>query len=94
MKLADKYIVESSENIQIVLGLEIEYKKSRKATLTVWHPMEGLDVSGFLATELTVSEVCLKPKTFKCILLIKRRNFDRTMVPESMTSQYKFNSSI
>ena len=95
MKLADKYIVRSDGSIQTVFGLAIGYRKSNKATLTVWHPLEGSDESGkFLVTKAAVSEVCQKPKTFNCILLIKRRNSDRSMVPKSMTSHCGFSSSI
>ena len=95
MKLADKYIVRSDGSIQTVLDLAIGYRKSKKATLAVWHPLEGSDASGkFLMTKAVVSEVCQKPKTFNYILLIKRRNSDRTMVPKSMTSHCEFNSSI
>lgn len=84
LKLADKYIVRSDGSIQTVLGLAIGYRKSKKATLTVWHPLEGSDASGkFLMTKAVVSEVCQKPKTFNYILLIKRWNSDRTMVPKS-----------
>ena len=91
-KLADKYIVESSGNIQTVLGLEIEYRESRKATLTVWHPLMGSDALGeFLAAEAAVSEVCLEPKSSICILLSKRRNSERTIVLKSLTSQCDFN---
>ena len=91
-KLADKYIVESSGNIQTVLGLEIEYRESRKATLTVWHPLIGSDALGkFLASEAAVSEVCLELKSSICILLSKRRNSERTMVLKSLTSQCDFN---
>lgn len=62
MKLADKYSIEPSGNIQTVLGLEIEYGESRKAALTVWHPLEEPHELGeSLAAEAAVSEVRLEP---------------------------------
>jgi hypothetical protein len=36
--LAEDYILGSDGNIRAVVGLDIEYKQSRKATLSVWLP--------------------------------------------------------
>ncbi|TKA49809.1 hypothetical protein B0A49_13400 [Cryomyces minteri] len=37
-RLADDYILESNGNIRVVVGLDIEYRGSKKATLSVWRP--------------------------------------------------------
>jgi hypothetical protein len=36
--LAEDYILGSDGNIRAVVSLDIEYKQSRKATLSVWQP--------------------------------------------------------
>ena len=37
-RLADDYILESNGNVRIVVGLDIEYRESKRATLSVWRP--------------------------------------------------------
>ena len=54
-KLADHYIVESSGNIQTVIGISVNYQGAKEATLSIWHPKYGLDEQGeYLAAEETV----------------------------------------
>src|SRR2546421_10954472 len=56
--LADAYIVESDEKIGVVIGLDIGYKETKKATLSVWRPrdvLEGEEI--YLESQCTVSEV-------------------------------------
>ena len=36
--LADTYIVDSNESIGVVIGLDIEYRGTKKAMLSVWRP--------------------------------------------------------
>jgi hypothetical protein len=36
--LAEDYILGSDGNIRVVIGLDIEYKQSKKATISVWRP--------------------------------------------------------
>lgn len=59
-KLADQYIIESSGNIQAVLGIFLDYRTTKKATLSIWRPSYGVDRQGeYLAAEETlVSQVC------------------------------------
>lgn len=57
-KLADHYIVESSGQIQIVIGIELDYKESKSAIVSIWRPTYGADNEGrFLASEKILSEV-------------------------------------
>ena len=57
-KLADHYIVESSGKISMVIGLSVDYQGSKKATISIWYPMYGVDEDGvFLASEEILSEV-------------------------------------
>ena len=37
-RLADDYILGSDGDIRVVVGLDIEYKTGKKATLSVWRP--------------------------------------------------------
>jgi hypothetical protein len=57
-KLAENYILGSDGNIQVVIGLNIEYKRSKKATISVWRPQYIKDGDGqeFLVSAQTISE--------------------------------------
>jgi len=59
-KLADQYITESSGNIQAVLGIFLDYRSTKKATLSIWRPSYGVDRQGeyLAAKETLVSQVC------------------------------------
>ena len=58
-KLADHYIVESSGNIKMVIGIAVDYRVTKKATISIWCPRYGTDQEGeYLSTEqIVVSEV-------------------------------------
>ena len=56
--LADAYIVESDEKIGVVIGLDIGYNETRKATLSLWRPrdvVEGEEI--YLESQCIISEV-------------------------------------
>jgi len=36
--LAENYILESNGNIRVVVGLDVDYRSSKKATLSMWCP--------------------------------------------------------
>ncbi|KAI9781061.1 MAG: hypothetical protein M1839_006338 [Geoglossum umbratile] len=57
--LADDYIVGSLGNIKVVIGLDIEFEGSKKATVSVWHSVTVLSTHTQLTTFpiLTHSEV-------------------------------------
>ncbi|MCJ1387778.1 hypothetical protein MMC18_000621 [Xylographa bjoerkii] len=56
-KLADHYIVESCGQINIVVGIELDYKGSKSATVSLWCPTYGVDNEGrFLASDEILSE--------------------------------------
>ena len=59
-KLADQYITESNGSIRTVVGISLDYRRTKKATLSIWRPRYGLDEQGrYLAAEETVvSQVC------------------------------------
>jgi len=65
-KLADQYITESSGNIQAVLGIFLDYRSTKKATLSIWRPSYGVDRQGeyLAAKETLVSQV------YKCLSLM------------------------
>ena len=37
-RIADNYIVDSAGSIGVVIGLDIEYKRSRRAAMFIWRP--------------------------------------------------------
>ena len=58
-RLADHYIVESSGQIQMVIGIELDSRGSKSATVRSWCPIYGVDDEGrFLASEEISSHVC------------------------------------
>ena len=57
-RLADHYIVESSGQVQKVVGIELDYRGSKSAIVRSWCPTYGTDNEGrFLASEETLSDV-------------------------------------
>ena len=56
--LADTYIVDSGKGIGVVIGLDIEYKGTRKAILQVWRPIITREGDReYLESRRTISEV-------------------------------------
>ena len=54
-KLADHYVIESSGNIRMIIGIAAEYRGTKRATISIWGPKYGADQEGkYLATEETV----------------------------------------
>jgi hypothetical protein len=45
-RLAEDYILGSCGNVRMVVGLDIEYRASRMATVSVWVPEEGVEEDG------------------------------------------------
>jgi hypothetical protein len=59
--IAEDYILGSNGNIRVVIGLDVEYNNSKKATLSVWRPsiVKNKDGEPELVVEQTVvDEVC------------------------------------
>ncbi|KAA6408873.1 MAG: hypothetical protein FRX48_07217 [Lasallia pustulata] len=56
-RLADDYILGSDSDIRVVVGLDIEYKTGKKATLSVWRPNIITNEAGEkeLVTQLVVA---------------------------------------
>jgi hypothetical protein len=60
-RIADDYILGSDGNIRAVVGLDIEYKGSKEATLSVWRPHFETNEAGVkeLVSQQTVTnQVC------------------------------------
>jgi hypothetical protein len=55
-RLADDYILGSRGNIKLVIGLDIEYRASKIATVSVWKPKKGFGEDGvpYLCVEKVV----------------------------------------
>ena len=45
-RLADDYILGSHGNVKLVLGLDIEYRNTKTATVSVWEYEEGIEEDG------------------------------------------------
>ncbi|MCJ1461849.1 hypothetical protein MMC07_000448 [Pseudocyphellaria aurata] len=45
-RLADEYIVGSDARIRVVIGIDIEYKGSKKASVSIWRPQIGVNDVG------------------------------------------------
>lgn len=54
-RLADAYILGSNGNIRVVVGLDIEYRGTKKATISVWRPQYTMDHIG--GKELAAAQV-------------------------------------
>src|SRR2546429_8229862 len=61
--LADTYIVESDGKIGVVIGLDIEYKTTKKATLSIWRPRDVVE-----GDKVYLESQCIKSK-------VKFKNF-------------------
>ncbi|KAK2624196.1 hypothetical protein QTJ16_006146 [Diplocarpon rosae] len=61
-KLADQYILGSDGDIKVVVGLDIEYKASKQATLSVWRPAI---VKNQVGEKELVSQAVIEDKIFR-----------------------------
>ena len=60
-RLADDYILGSDSDIRVVVGLDIEYKTGKKATLSVWRPNIITNEAGekeLVAQLVVANQVC------------------------------------
>jgi len=70
-RLADDYILGSNGNIQMVLGLDLEYKKQKTAKAYVWRPAykyNDITKENDLVADLTYESVSVpKPRTLTSV---------------------------
>ncbi|MCJ1469857.1 hypothetical protein MMC07_008500 [Pseudocyphellaria aurata] len=45
-RLADEYILGSDANIRVVIGIDVEYKGTKKASVSIWRPHVGVNEEG------------------------------------------------
>jgi hypothetical protein len=45
-RLADEYILGSDADIRVVIGIDVEYKGSKKASVSIWLPHIRVDAVG------------------------------------------------
>lgn len=60
-RLANEYILGSNADIRVVIGIGIEYKGSKKATISVWRPEIVLNNAGegeLCAVQTVTDQVC------------------------------------
>lgn len=61
-RLADDYILGSDSDIRVVIGLDIEYRGSKKATVSVWRPnviTNDVGEKELVAEQIVTNQVCL-----------------------------------
>jgi len=74
-RLADAYILGSNADIRVVVGIDVEYKGSKKASISIWRPYIGVDAVGEkeLSVVQTVTEkVCSRALEMgiSCLILL------------------------
>lgn len=90
-RLADDYILGSYGNIRVVVGLDIEYKGSKEATLSVWRPHFETNKAGEkeLVAQQTVANQIFRGRNRKPItsraggLQLRLRDFTTEAFTES-----------
>jgi hypothetical protein len=45
-RLANEYILGSDADIRVVIGIDVEYKRSKKASVSIWRPHIGVNDIG------------------------------------------------
>lgn len=61
-RLANDYILGSDADIRAVIGIDVEYKGSKRASVSVWRPRISLDNDGekeLSAMQTVTNQVCL-----------------------------------
>lgn len=71
-RLADAYILGSDADIRVVIGIDVEYKGSKKASISIWRPHIGVDAAGEkeLSVVQTVSDQVCSPKSDQSICFL------------------------
>lgn len=72
-RLAHEYILGSDTDIRVVIGIDVEYKGSRKASVSVWRPHIGVNNAGekeLSVVQTVTDQACSYEISMKCIYLI------------------------
>ena len=65
-RLADDYILGSDRDIRVVIGIDVEYKASKRATVSVWRPQIVLNDAGegeLRVVQTLTDQVCSSTKS-------------------------------
>jgi hypothetical protein len=60
-RLAHEYILGSDADIRVVLGIDVEYKGSKKASVSIWRPQIEVNDAGekeLFVVQTTTDQVC------------------------------------
>ena len=94
-KLADQYIVESSGGIKLVICINLEYRGTKKATISTWSPKYIKDQGEeYLVASETMGSQVWKLKDLCLHVTDESRNFERKMDPALHKMFFGSNSSI
>ena len=74
-RLADAYILGSNADIRVVIGIDVEYKGSEKASISIWCPHIGVDAVGekeLSVVQTVMDKVCSRPleNAISCLILV------------------------
>jgi hypothetical protein len=72
-RLAHEYILGSDRDIGVVIGIDVEYKGSRKASVSIWRPHIGVNDTGereLSVVQTVTDQVCPHKLSTNCTRLI------------------------
>ncbi len=82
-RLANEYILGSDANIRVVIGIDVEYKGSKKASISIWRPHIGVNDVGekvLFVLQTVTDQVCSPINLRKSDILSNATSSSATML--------------